>query len=221
MTTDTTEDLCNVELRHAAHPETFGIPSRAERESIPRGDFAKVILDDERFWVEVTERHPDGRYTGTVANELVCCDLPYGSPLDFGPEHVADIMHMEELPFCTPDDAERESLALRAYRVTAYSGTPGLKETIQALVQETRDTTATIAVPEYYQSGKTIRAIGAEVTEADDPPGGVVLDVIAYLHQRGPKRGIVLRLQLDPEEAEVLASDLMEAASRISALGGE
>jgi len=84
-------ELENVELRHAQSPETFWIIPREARESIPRGDFAKVILEDERFWVEVILRHPDGGYTGTVANDLVGIDLPHGALVQFGPEHVADI----------------------------------------------------------------------------------------------------------------------------------
>ncbi len=37
--------LASAEDRHAAHPETFHIPSRDERESMSPGDAAKLLFD--------------------------------------------------------------------------------------------------------------------------------------------------------------------------------
>jgi hypothetical protein len=88
-------NLDNVETRNATHPDTFEIPTRAAREALRPGNLAKVIITDEddaeRFWVKVTQNIPGGRYVGTIQNHLICFEVPLGEPIEFGPEHVADI----------------------------------------------------------------------------------------------------------------------------------
>jgi hypothetical protein len=92
---------------HHEFPETFFIPSEAERRGLDIGDFAKLIFeiwldepDDpqaasvERMWVFVTEVTPRG-YFGQLANNPDALDendrLWWGVELPFCPEHVIDI----------------------------------------------------------------------------------------------------------------------------------
>jgi hypothetical protein len=89
--------LLDGEKQHAAHPQTFHIPPRAERESLEPGVYAKCVFSDggkdgERMWVRVDRRLADDQYVGTLRNDpafLTCirCD----DTVLFGPEHVIDI----------------------------------------------------------------------------------------------------------------------------------
>lgn len=106
-TSDTTELtwwLSSAEERHAAHPATFQLPPRRRRRMLHVGEFAKLMFefaprtyggherDGERMWVEVTEAKA-GRYRATLANDpAVLTELAYGDTVEFGPEHVIDIM---------------------------------------------------------------------------------------------------------------------------------
>ena len=98
-------ELDNGESCHAEFPETFWIPSREERDSLQRGDYAKLIfriaLDSdedpvsvERMWVLVRGR-VGPIYFGTLANEPDAIDendeLWFGCELPFRAEHVIDI----------------------------------------------------------------------------------------------------------------------------------
>lgn len=104
MATRTPIVLLNVEALHRKHPATFRIHPRADRATIPVGGFAKLLFrnpnrsgpEAERMWVRVTGRNGGGRsktrYTGTLANTPLYIDpLHEGDPVEFGPEHVADI----------------------------------------------------------------------------------------------------------------------------------
>lgn len=92
------------EVAHAESPETYWIPSRAERESLWPGDIAKIrfyirvaspdgsTLDrGERMWVRVTERI-EGWYRGELDNDPHCTDaIRAGLALWFQPRHIIAI----------------------------------------------------------------------------------------------------------------------------------
>jgi hypothetical protein len=96
--------LDNAEGRHAEAPDTFHIPSRAERAGLQAGQMVQLlflflneepdgapIIDCEKMWVTILGV-ADGRYWGQLES------LPRTStvlaPLDrieFGPEHVGAV----------------------------------------------------------------------------------------------------------------------------------
>jgi hypothetical protein len=96
------------ETRHAAHPDSFWIPSRDEREHLKRGQAARLLFElegesedsveraVERMWVIVAERVGDG-YIGILDNEPASLEpgptvyLTEGAEIPFWPEHVIDI----------------------------------------------------------------------------------------------------------------------------------
>src|SRR5215510_6255854 len=101
--------LESAEARHAAYPEEFSIPTRAERENLRRGQAAKLLFElegeasgatvdriVERIWVLVVERVGD-RYIGVLDNQPLALEpapnvyLVEGAEIPFGPEHVIDI----------------------------------------------------------------------------------------------------------------------------------
>lgn len=94
--------LVDVEKRHDQYPTTFDIPSRKDREGLKENAFAKLVFttvplfaknSGERMWVRVLGVTTDGRYHGMLANDPVLVDsIAEGTLVDFGPEHVADIL---------------------------------------------------------------------------------------------------------------------------------
>jgi hypothetical protein len=96
--------LDNAESRHAEAPDTFHIPSRAERTELQVGQMVQLlflflntepdgsrIIDCEKMWVTI-QGDAGGRYWGQLES------LPHTSkalaPLDrieFGPEHVGAV----------------------------------------------------------------------------------------------------------------------------------
>lgn len=98
--------LVSAEQRHAAHPETFEIPSKADRETLVPGAAAKLLFHIEtreanrvidrgvdRMWVIVRAVGPDG-YVGVLDNDpgrSEGLNLHEGDDIVFGPEHVAAI----------------------------------------------------------------------------------------------------------------------------------
>ncbi len=83
------------EERNRRYPDTFQIPPLKERESIPVGGYAKVLLlkepqtDDrgERLWVEILEKLDYG-YLGAIANDPVVFDLKDRELIVLMPKHV-------------------------------------------------------------------------------------------------------------------------------------
>jgi hypothetical protein len=97
--------LLSGEARHKATPDTFQIPPLATRNSLQRGDLAKLLFDIatheeegpawcvERMWVRVLRVNKRG-YVGTLANVPVSGDpaaLTHGSLVEFEPHHVIDV----------------------------------------------------------------------------------------------------------------------------------
>ncbi|TYC89901.1 DUF2314 domain-containing protein [Novosphingobium sp. BW1] len=109
------------EAYHASAPDTFAIPSRADRENLWPGDLVKLIfriqVDSakgpvafERMWVLVRERRPDG-YLRVRDNDPSSIgeneELWSGSELPFRARHVIAIDR---------GDAETRVLALQEPR---------------------------------------------------------------------------------------------------------
>lgn len=102
--------LASGERLHAEHPDTFWIPEREKRESLARGDAAKLIFeiegDDpdtgaitiggERMWVIVAEKIGD-TYIGILDNQPASIEaaddvyLTMGAEVPFQAEHIIDI----------------------------------------------------------------------------------------------------------------------------------
>ncbi|KLD63931.1 hypothetical protein [Dyella japonica] len=97
------------EVAHAAAPETYSIPSLADRLSIGPGDLAKIrfyirvaeedgqVFDHgERMWVQVTGRL-DGWYRGELDNQPCCTDdIAPGLEVWFQARHVISILRSDE-----------------------------------------------------------------------------------------------------------------------------
>jgi hypothetical protein len=103
-------ELRNGEKSHAEHPDTFWIPELSDRQSLKRGDAAKLIFDiecedengnltieSERIYVIVSEVVGD-KYIGILDSQPVCIDkdqdgvyLGFGVEIPFSSEHVIDI----------------------------------------------------------------------------------------------------------------------------------
>lgn len=88
--------LVDVVARSRRHRLTFHVPSEEERGSLRPGDVVKLVFDDlERMWVEVCEAAA-GRYRGILLNKpAVLLAVRRGDYVDFGPEHVADVVRGE------------------------------------------------------------------------------------------------------------------------------
>lgn len=100
--------LVSAEERHAAHPATFQIPPRSDRDTLVRGVAAKLLFHIEtketgrgvdrgvdRMWVIVLTVTPGG-YLGVLDNDPGYAEglnLREGDVVAFGPEHVAAIDH--------------------------------------------------------------------------------------------------------------------------------
>jgi hypothetical protein len=100
--------LVSAEERHAAHPGTFQIPPRSDRDALVRGVAAKLLFHIEtkdagsvidrgidRMWVIVMTVTPEG-YLGVLDNDPGYAEglnLRAGDIIAFGPEHVAAIDH--------------------------------------------------------------------------------------------------------------------------------
>ena len=98
--------LLAAEERHAEHPESFRIPTRAARESLAPGDAAQLLFDIEtkdagtvvdrgvdRMWVIVKAR-VGAAYSGILDSNPGSADnltLRRGSVVFFLPEHVIAI----------------------------------------------------------------------------------------------------------------------------------
>lgn len=88
--------LIDAVARSRRHRLTFHVPSEEERTSLRPKDVVKLIFDDrERMWVEVCEVAA-GRYRGKLLNKpAVLLTIRQGDLVDFGPEHVADVVQGE------------------------------------------------------------------------------------------------------------------------------
>lgn len=100
--------LVSAEERHAVHPTTFQIPSKADRETLVPGAAAKLLFHIEtreasrvidsgvdRMWV-IVRAVMSGGYMGVLDSDpgqAEGLNLREGDNIVFGPEHVAAIDH--------------------------------------------------------------------------------------------------------------------------------
>ena len=94
--------LDDAEARHAASPQTFHIPDRAEREALRPGQMVQLlflflnrepdgspIIDCEKMWVTLKRVTPTG-FEGQLESEPATSKaLAPLATIRFGPEHVA------------------------------------------------------------------------------------------------------------------------------------
>lgn len=91
--------------RNRANPNTFLIPSRAQKGLVVAGDYVKIgfiprggtteTVNGERMWVMVT-RIEGRKYFGVLHNEPLAFfqkDLKYGDAVEFEARHIIDIIH--------------------------------------------------------------------------------------------------------------------------------
>lgn len=88
--------LIDAEETNAEHPETFWIPEKAERESLPPGSIVKCIFQNkrdpaERMWVIVKEKLEDGTYRGELNNHPAFIQAKAGDDVFFSAKHVIQI----------------------------------------------------------------------------------------------------------------------------------
>ncbi|MCB0978137.1 MAG: DUF2185 domain-containing protein [Acidimicrobiales bacterium] len=103
--------LLDAESQNAAFPDTFPIPTAAERDSLRTGDLVKLVFvldpppaegpNAERMWVEVRTALPDGTYDGWLTNTpVVITSLNTSALVAFEPRHVAGIaLRRDEVTF--------------------------------------------------------------------------------------------------------------------------
>jgi len=84
------------ERRAREYPKTFYIPKREKRESLKKGDYAKIIIEheldgSERIWVEIQSKRDDMYQGSIMGGSVIFENVTPGFPVTFGPEHVIDI----------------------------------------------------------------------------------------------------------------------------------
>lgn len=96
--------LLDGEAQNRAHPDTFEIPSEAERTTLISGDWVKLSFQStlevpvpfnggERMWVKVTEVVDQGKYVGSLDNDPVIIQgLNCGDRVEFEAKHVISLM---------------------------------------------------------------------------------------------------------------------------------
>ncbi|MGI8757217.1 MAG: immunity protein Imm33 domain-containing protein [Acidimicrobiales bacterium] len=103
--------LLDAEAQHEAFPDTFPIPTKAERQALRTGDMVKLVFvvdppppsgpNAERMWIEVRSAHRDGSYEGWLTNQpVVVTSLEPSALVGFEACHVAGIaLRTEEVSF--------------------------------------------------------------------------------------------------------------------------
>jgi hypothetical protein len=90
-------ELVNEEKMEMKRQGQFLVLAIERRQCVVVGEYVKVCWNGERFWLWVTAVK-DGRSTGVGSNELLLnTDLKEGDVLQFGPEHIYDIIIQEML----------------------------------------------------------------------------------------------------------------------------
>lgn len=93
--------LLDGEARNREYPDTFEIPSEAQRTTLVAGDLVKLCFKPggppfeggERMWVMVTEVVTRGRYVGSLDNDpVVIQGLDLGDRVEFEAKHVIGFM---------------------------------------------------------------------------------------------------------------------------------
>lgn len=123
--------LLDAEAQHRSFPDTFPIPTEAERRALRAGDMVKLVFvldpppasgpNAERMWVEVREAHKDGSFDGWLTNKpVVITSLAPSAVVAFEAVHVAGIaLRKDEVSF------EVDLRAVVSDRALALHGPPG------------------------------------------------------------------------------------------------
>jgi hypothetical protein len=123
--------LLDAEAQHDAFPDTFPIPTGAERKALRAGDMVKLVFvldpppssgpNAERMWVEVRTALPDDTYEGWLTNRpKVITSLEPSAVVAFEPRHVAGIaLRKEDVTF------DVKLRAVVSTRVKEIPGPPG------------------------------------------------------------------------------------------------
>ncbi len=129
--------LLDAEAQHSAFPDTFPIPTRAERRALRTGDMVKLVFvldppppsgaNAERMWVEVRTAHADRSFDGWLTNQpLVITSLEPSALVAFEPRHVAGIaLRTEEVSF---DVALKAVVSRRALKLLGPPGWAGFDD---------------------------------------------------------------------------------------------
>lgn len=123
--------LLDAEAQHEAFPDTFPIPSRAERDALRTGDMVKLVFvldpppssgpNAERMWVEVRTTHDNGSFDGWLTNQpVVVTALEPSALVAFEANHVAGIaLRTDQVSF----DVKLKSVVSK--RALKLHGPPG------------------------------------------------------------------------------------------------
>jgi uncharacterized protein YegJ (DUF2314 family) len=92
-------DLANGLLLHAENPDTFEIPTEADKAAVTVNDYVKLIFQQsgamsERMWVLVTAVDGD-KLRGTLDNDPInIVSLSHGDEVLFGTEHIVAVLDL-------------------------------------------------------------------------------------------------------------------------------
>ncbi|HEX2575789.1 MAG TPA: DUF2185 domain-containing protein [Aquihabitans sp.] len=126
--------LLDAEAQHEAFPDTFPIPTRAERDALRTGDMVKLVFvldpppasgpNAERMWVEVRSTLPDGSFDGWLTNQpVVITSLGPAALVAFEARHVAGIaLRKEEVSFDVKLRAVVSRRALKLHGPPGWAG---------------------------------------------------------------------------------------------------
>lgn len=126
--------LLDAEAQHEAFPDTFPIPSPAERAALRTGDMVKLVFvldppptsgsNAERMWVEVRSTHDDGSFDGWLTNQpVVITALEPSALVAFEARHVAGIaLRTEEVSFDVKLRAVVSKRALKLHGPPGWAG---------------------------------------------------------------------------------------------------
>lgn len=126
--------LLDAESQNLAFPDTFPIPSRAEREALRTGDMVKLVFvldpppasgpNAERMWVEVRTAGTDGTFDGWLTNQpVVITSLAPSALVAFEARHVAGIaLRKEEVTFDVSLEAVVSRRALKLHGPPGWAG---------------------------------------------------------------------------------------------------
>ena len=131
--------LLDAEAQHEAFPDSFPIPTAAERGALRTGDMVKLVFvldppptsgpNAERMWVEVRTARPDGTFDGWLTNKPVVIEtLRPSSMVAFEARHVAGIaLRKDEVSF---DVNLRAVVSTKVAEITGPPGWVGFDEPI-------------------------------------------------------------------------------------------
>lgn len=126
--------LLDAEAQHDAFPDTFPIPTRAERDALRTGDMVKLVFvldppptsgpNAERMWVEVRTASADGSYDGWLTNQpVVITDLEPSALVAFEARHVAGIaLRRDEVSFDVKLKAVVSKRAIKLHGPPGWAG---------------------------------------------------------------------------------------------------